>query len=109
MAKVKATALEPAEDVLARARAIPSPVRPDSYGYFVAKTGELAGARAVAESCKALWERHAGERLAAGTELHVSEGVLSWENDAGVRSVRIVRRNAETGQIAATDLPGLDA
>lgn len=93
---------ETAAELLARARATPSPVK--EYGYFVAKTGELVGDRELAERCEELWRRCVARGYESGTEVHPVDGVSAWRNRTSELVVSVVAQNASTGRVSVTRL-----
>jgi hypothetical protein len=99
-----ATFTETAAELLAKAHEAPSPVEPDTYGYFIAKSGMLCGNAEVAQRCKAHWERHVGVRYEPGADIHPSEGVSSWISSEAKLSVMVIARDLTSGQVAATRL-----
>jgi hypothetical protein len=93
---------ETAAELLARARATPSPV--EEYGYFLAKTGELFGNRELAERCKEFWLRCVAPGYEPGTG-DPAEGVSAWRRSPSSDLVGcVVAHDASTGRIAATRL-----
>jgi hypothetical protein len=95
---------ETAAELLARARATPSPV--GEYGYFLAKSGELFGNRELADKCKEFWLRCVAPGYEPGTG-DPAEGVSAWRSRSGDLVVFVVARDASTGRIAATRLSAL--
>jgi hypothetical protein len=95
---------ETAAELLERARVAPSPIAEGSYGYFIARTGELFGNREVAERCKDAWLRLGLPRYEGGEGVEAVAGVSAWRSVQGELNVLVVARDDTTGRVAATRL-----